>query len=262
MITKQVKLLEVEFVMNNLRECQLLWDNMYKGKTKWSYEEIWLAERRHQIIMKYLAQINAKKIKFLEVGFGTGINLKLLENFDNNYKIDIFGVELSDNALKFAEKNLIKSNLIKGDALSLPFKDNSFDIVYSAGLIEHFKDMSTVVNEMYRCVKKGGYLILTVPGYSLFYIYKIIAKIFGFWKLGYERNFTMKSLIKEMKNIGIKGENMIESGAIGTLGLCFATEIIFRKLLSYNKYKSIMNILDKIPRIFPKEIYLVIKKED
>jgi len=249
--------LEVEETMSSSRS---LWDEVYREKVTLSYEERLLAEKRHQIIIKYLMRVNLKKRKLLEVGFGTGINLKLLEDFAKIYSIntDIFGVELSDEAIKFAKRILYGSNLIKANALNLPFKDDSFDVVYSAGLIEHFKDISTVVKEMIRCVGNGGYLILTVPGYSLFYLYKIIAKIFGFWKLGYERNFTKKSLKKEIENIGI--DNIIEIDGIGVLGLCFASEIFFRKFTTYEKYRSIMNILDKMTKIFPKEVYVVIKK--
>ena len=202
-----------------------LWDGIYKGKITLSYEEKWLGEKRHEIIIRYLDKLCSTKIKFLEVGFGTGINLSLLKNSTD---VEIFGVELSDEAIKFARKNLY-GDFIRADVVNLPFKDDSLDLIYSAGLIEHFKDISKPLREMNRCVKNCGYIILTVPGYSFFFYYKLLGEIFGFWKLGYEKNFTVNSMKKECKKYGIG--SIIEVGGIGALGLCFVSDIFFENCL-------------------------------
>ncbi len=47
---------------------------------------------------------------------------------------------------------------IVADARFLPFKDESFDQIYSSHLIEHFshREVRTVLKEWIRCLKKGG----------------------------------------------------------------------------------------------------------
>lgn len=54
---------------------------------------------------------------------------------------------------------------IIGDARSLPFDDESFDVVYSSHIIEHFshKEINTVLKEWIRCLKTGGTLEIRCP---------------------------------------------------------------------------------------------------
>ncbi len=50
-----------------------------------------------------------------------------------------------------------------GDAHSLPFKKFSVDSIVSMQVLEHLKDPFLAVSEMRRVLKKGGYVLLTVP---------------------------------------------------------------------------------------------------
>jgi len=45
----------------------------------------------------------------------------------------------------------------------LPFKDNTFDVVYSFYLIEHLEKPKKMFDEMYRILKPGGLMILWAP---------------------------------------------------------------------------------------------------
>ncbi len=48
---------------------------------------------------------------------------------------------------------------IYGDALALPFKSESIDLVYCAAVLEHVTDPQRAVDEMYRVLKPGGRVI-------------------------------------------------------------------------------------------------------
>ncbi len=74
-------------------------------------------------------------------------------------------LDSSKEVLKIAESNFKKEGLrpgggkaefIVGDAGKLPFKDNSFDVVMSFGLLEHFSDPSIAIDEMARVLSPGG----------------------------------------------------------------------------------------------------------
>lgn len=52
---------------------------------------------------------------------------------------------------------------IYANALCLPFKDNVFDVVIATQVLEHINEVEAFIKEIFRVLKEGGYLILTVP---------------------------------------------------------------------------------------------------
>lgn len=52
---------------------------------------------------------------------------------------------------------------VYGDALCLPFKDESFDSAVALHLFEHLKDLRLAASEIYRVLKRGGTLGITTP---------------------------------------------------------------------------------------------------
>ena len=47
-----------------------------------------------------------------------------------------------------------------------PWKDNSFDVIFSKSVIEHFRDPDLLVNEAYRLLKPGGVFICMTPSWK------------------------------------------------------------------------------------------------
>ena len=64
-----------------------------------------------------------------------------------------------------------KINYVSYDATSLPYLDNSFDVITSISVIEHIPDRgdSLAIKEMWRVLKPGGKLVFTVPCAKLYY---------------------------------------------------------------------------------------------
>lgn len=56
-------------------------------------------------------------------------------------------------------------DIIRGDNLNKPFKvkPDHFDLVIAHEIIEHLYDTEAFLREIYRCLKPGGYLILSTP---------------------------------------------------------------------------------------------------
>lgn len=76
--------------------------------------------------------------------------------------IDNYGPALSK--LKLYEP---KSLLIEADVRSLPLKDASVDVCISLGVVEHFYDgPAPLIQEMFRILRPGGFVFLTVPYYN------------------------------------------------------------------------------------------------
>jgi phosphatidylethanolamine/phosphatidyl-N-methylethanolamine N-methyltransferase len=98
-------------------------------------------------------------LRVLEIGVGTGLSLP---HFTRG--AEITGIDLSQDMLHQAEKR-VKSlglrniRLQKMDATRLEFPDRSFDRVYAAYFISTVPDPVSVVREMKRVCRPGGYII-------------------------------------------------------------------------------------------------------
>ena len=101
----------------------------------------------------------------LDVCFGTGNNtLSIAKNNDRNR---IVGIDLSMDMLRVAKRKLLKLGLpnvtvFRTDAVTMHFKDESFDIATSAfGLHEmEYPVMKSILKEMNRVLKRDGKLYL------------------------------------------------------------------------------------------------------
>ena len=96
--------------------------------------------------------------RILDVGCGTGGNLEMLANFGVAE-----GVDVSDDALEFCKYKGLTVH--KGLAESLPFGDESFDIVTALDVIEHLDDDIAGLKEMHRILKTGGKTLIFVPAF-------------------------------------------------------------------------------------------------
>lgn len=97
--------------------------------------------------------------KYLDLGCGTGDMLDLLHALDSEGQL--YGVDFSPNMLAVAKKRLQgidKITLMEGNALTIPFTDNSFDALSISFVLRNTSDYSRVVLEMSRVLKKGGKL--------------------------------------------------------------------------------------------------------
>ena len=89
----------------------------------------------------------------LEVGCGTGLIMKRLQSKVSS----IHGIDISEGMLSLAKAKGLKVGLCS--VTSLPYKDNSFDVVYSYKVLAHIKDIKTAMKEIARVTKPGGIVI-------------------------------------------------------------------------------------------------------
>lgn len=94
-----------------------------------------------------------KDIRILEVGANFGMQLRVLQSMGFT---NLYGVELNPAIADFGRKRERGINLIEGDALNLPFKDQYFDLVFTSDVLIHIapKDRAKAIREIYRCTKK------------------------------------------------------------------------------------------------------------
>jgi SAM-dependent methyltransferase len=148
--------------------------------------------------MIWLTEFFPDHAKSIEVGCGTGQTLTKIRG-------DTVGFDISLPALNIARYNC--DHPIQGDIFHIPFKDNSFDLVYNSGVIEHFSKPMNIaaLKEMARIVRPRGFVIVIVPNsYCPWYrIGKFVATLFGKFEFGYEEDYTQKRLESIMKESGL-----------------------------------------------------------
>jgi ubiquinone/menaquinone biosynthesis C-methylase UbiE len=97
--------------------------------------------------------------RVLEVGVGAGTDHLQWARA----KTDLYGVDLTDAAITTTRRRLelygLSSQLQRVDAERLPFDDETFDIVYSWGVIHHSERPERIVDEIHRVLKPGGEFI-------------------------------------------------------------------------------------------------------
>ncbi|MGA2191997.1 MAG: class I SAM-dependent methyltransferase [Nitrospirota bacterium] len=99
--------------------------------------------------------------KVLEIGFGEGYGTYYLSEVAR----EITGVDVILALVEHAREKYVRSNLyfLKGDAVSLPFPDGSFEVVISSQALEHVKDYMHFIRESARVLKPGGTAIFATP---------------------------------------------------------------------------------------------------
>jgi ubiquinone/menaquinone biosynthesis C-methylase UbiE len=194
--------------------------------------------------------IGSGDARILEAGCGTGrfccrLGSDLVES-------EILGLDISPQALAIAQslkttRQLSNVAFVHGDLFHLPFPDESFDVVFNEGVIEHFSldenpSYEDALAEMLRVTRHGGKVVVAVPNWHNYphTLYKwALAMLDRPFRYGYEKSFTREELRHLFTRFGL--QHLEYSGFYSAHGL-------YR--LSGRGVRRIYRHLGKIPDIF------------
>lgn len=97
--------------------------------------------------------------KILELGSASGGQWPVLRE----WSLDITGVDLYEPAVKKSQKEGLNIHLAFVE--SMPFPDETFDLVCSRHVMEHVAGVSQALKEIWRVLKPGGYVVNATPHY-------------------------------------------------------------------------------------------------
>ena len=179
------------------------WDTFWEEKKE--VREVYSNSDRVVRNLSKITDLRGKKI--LEVGAGTGRDsFPLVERGADVYQLD-YSLPSLEIMKRLAEEEKIPVSIVGGDTFCLPFRDETFDIVFHQGLLEHFRPQqaNALLKENIRILKKDGLLLVDVP--QRYHVYTIIKHILiglDMWFAGWEREFSLRELRREMEGLGLQ----------------------------------------------------------
>jgi SAM-dependent methyltransferase len=164
--------------------------------------------------------------KVLEIGVGNGSHAQLLATYAN----DFTGIDLTDYGIKSTTERmkvfgLENTKIIQMNAEELQFEDDSFDYIWSWGVIHHSANPQRILKEIYRVLKPEGTFKAMVyyRSYWSYYAFGILAGIGrGYFFKGNSFHETVQNITdgaiaryytpaewqKEIENAGMTFENI------------------------------------------------------
>ena len=118
-----------------------------------------IAEEKHQSILKLCTGLNFKKV--VEVGCGYGNILSLLDK--SKFAPELYGFEVSPSAVRYLQEKTKISSLkavYLFDTSNTPFEDDFFDLGILSHVLEHVPDPEKLLKETLRICK---YVLVEIP---------------------------------------------------------------------------------------------------
>jgi ubiquinone/menaquinone biosynthesis C-methylase UbiE len=161
---------------------------------------------RKLAIEKNLKSENIELI--LEVG--SGISPVMMKSRDIIYS------DLSFEAMQLLKHAFGKGYYVVADAISLPFKSETFSHAISSEVLEHLWDDQQAIKEIVRVMKSSGKFIVTFPHRKFYFT---IDDRF----VGHFRRYEIHEMIDRLKNAGLRPVNIQKVlGPLEKVTMCFA----------------------------------------
>jgi SAM-dependent methyltransferase len=132
-------------------------------------------------------------IDLLDVGCGTGAVLAAVDGTRLRVGVDMTTLALA----KSQTRNI--HDLAKADATKLPISDGVFDVAIALDILEHVEDDVAAMAEIYRVLRPGGILVLSVPAFMSLWGPHDVA-------LHHFRRYRREEMTKRLRSVGLQVE--------------------------------------------------------
>lgn len=144
----------------------------------------WWFILKRELITNFIQSLIKKNDSVLEIGCGGGrLSCELQQS---GYKI--ISTDLEPSAVYYTKKAGIINSFVSNSGEGIPIRDEVIDLIVMTDVLEHIKEHTLTIRECSRVLKKGGYIVLTVPAYPC---------LFSSWDQWNKhfRRYTKKQLI-------------------------------------------------------------------
>lgn len=204
-----------------------------------------------------LRLIRQRDGRFLDNGCGVGL---LFEKVTPEQAV---GLDISSEMLRYAAK--YSDQLILGNSQKLPFKDQSFDVVFCRSLIHHLPDPESAVKEIARVLRPKGEVVFADTNPSLLSVLPRLIANRGEHFSDEHKNMSRRKLQKLLEPY-FKVERVVYFGYIAYPVFGFPDIL---PVFKYVPFKSLTeavlmfidNVLSKLPLIRSQSWGIIVKGE-
>jgi SAM-dependent methyltransferase len=142
-------------------------------------------------------------------------------------RIQPYRILLGKRCAQYVSVDVLVTPLVDvvGLAQQLPLAEEKFDLVFCTQVLEYLPEPRLAVNEIHRTLKKGGFLLLSVPA-----VFPRDSEL-EYWRF---LPGALKHLLSDFSRVGIAPEGNSLTGFIRTTNVClvsFARPAILRRLI-------------------------------
>ncbi len=228
----------------NEHPCGTQFNNLEWGSKEFfdQVEQFRFATQPFMYELAEFKQHNGEKV--LEIGCGLGTDLI---QFARN-GADTTGIDLTPQSIELLKKRFLLEqlhvNAQVADAENLPFENESFDLVYSFGVLHHTPNTQKAIDEAYRVLKPNGKIIVMLYHKNSFHV-RFGAPLYSFWQAANRKTKVRQtSVLKEWIRI--------YDGESNPLGKAYSKKE-FEQMFSLFKNRR-YSVYDSYRRRFPKVI--------
>lgn len=161
-------------------------------------DHFWFAGRG-RVVEHLLNGILQRKgpMAVLDVGCGTGYTAALLSGKGAR----VVGIDLGIESLAEAAISNPSSLFLRADASAIPFENETFDMVIMLDALEHIPDDRSALREIFRVLRSGGVLLMTLPAFPWLWSYRDE-------QAGHHRRYTRRNLEELLAAVGFELEEI------------------------------------------------------
>lgn len=203
-----------------------LWDAVWK-RALYPPRVYWCNEEFLHYLVNW-SRLVTREALFLELGAGSGRFSYHLSKRGNKVVALDFSRASIDLLKRMRKRGKVGFHVVQADVLSMPFKEGAFNVIYSEGLLEHFRNFNRFFEEATRVMQKSGILILSVPNKFSFHTFGrfLVSKLMrSWWLYGYERSFSKKELRHLLQSSGLRNIEIHGIGLLHGVGIYMSSDI-------------------------------------
>ena len=148
----------------------------------------WFASRTRALQAVLEPHLPARDLLILDVGCGAGNMYHHLSRYG-----DVIGVENHPNPVRVGQER--GYDIRQADGRELPFEVGTFDLISALDVIEHNMEDVEMLREMYRVLKPGGLVLISVPAFQWLWSFNDELN-------AHERRYTKDDLEQKLVAVG------------------------------------------------------------